>query len=357
MRRNRTYIIRWDMKHALFRLDSFERRFGHGISDERMRLMPYFSLHVHDMEDLLEGDSFYLISTKGVIMKGVVLSAPYHGYKGDSSELFADIYPEFAAHPDSENLLSLDEIKAAFPGIAEADGPLERKAAAALDSLFTEYRNRIIPISSDFSSAPLAISMHVRFPALSSKSPSIIEEVDYRRYLQSKPRITEGYQEYERGGVWHYRINIHNFRLLRSFFEIIRKLYGSSRLSITFGLWDEDYCVNDGLSADEAENYLEKEHRCIEENTLFNIQAKLLDGAPDEAVYIAPDKEMLVSTRDRDRMLDALSAIGIEMKADLLFMSQFITEESRSPEKAYSLVDRVADALPGTMYFGGDDEE
>ena len=357
MKKNRTYIIRWDKEPTLFKKESFEKRFGKGISDEREMLMPYFSLHVYDMSTLDEGDSFYLFDNRSLVMKGLILSKPYRGYKGDSDQYFADIYPEFACHPDSDNALTLSYLEESIPGILEKEGELEKADATALDEAFTEYRNRICPIDSDFSASPLAISSHVRFPALTKKNATIIEKVDYRRYLQCKSRITEGYTEYQAAGLTHFRINIHNFRLVRSFFAILKCLYGNSTLSILFGLSDEDYCENDGLTAEEAESYLEKERRSIEENTLFSLLARCQIGDPAECVYMTPEKEVLVSTGDAEKARMILKELEIEKKDNILFMSQFITEESMSLERSYKLVDDIADALPGTMYFGDDDEE
>ncbi len=357
MKRSRTYIIRWDKEPSLFKKESFEKRFGYGISDEREKLMPYFSLHVYDMSTLDEGDSFYLFDDKALVMKGLILSKPYRGYKGDSDQYFADIYPEFAAHPDSENHLMLSFLEGIIPGISEKEGELDKADAEALDEAFTEYRNKIVPIDSDFSSSPLAISPHVKFPALTKKNATIIEKVDYRRYLQSKSRITEGYIEYEAAGLTHFRINIHNFRLMRSFFAILKCLYGNSTLSILFGLSDEDFCENDGLQAEEAERYLEKEKRSMEENTLFSILARRQIGNPAECVYITPEKEVLVSAENGEKLRNMLKELEIYRKDNILFMSQFITAECSSLEKSYKLVDDVADALPGTMYFGDDEDE
>ncbi len=355
MRKSKTYIINWNEEPSLFTLNSFERRFGHGISDERTMLMPYFSLHVFSLSKMEEGDEFYLFDDKSLILKGLILSRPYKGYKGDSDEYFADIYPEFAIHPSSDQTLKIDAIKKELPTFSLAASLLDKKTAEALDAIFESYRDSIVPLDSDFSSTPLSLSSHVRFPAITSKSPTITEKVDYRRYLLSKSRIIEGYKHYSANGLDYFTINVHNFRLLKAFFAIAKALYQDSAITLSYGLQNEDYCMNEKLKAKDAEQYLESERKEIEENTYFNLMA--YSDSPRESVYITPDKTILLATGNKDTALEALESLAIKENETILFMSSFITEESKSIDKAYDLVEDVAEALPDTFYFGEEDDE
>lgn len=355
MRKSKTYIINWTEEPSLFTLSSFERRFGYGICDERTMLMPYFSLHVFSLSRLEEGDEFYLFDDRSLILKGLILSKPYKGYKGDSSEYFADIYPEFAIHPSSEKTLKIETIKNKIPSFSLDESLLDKKTAEALDELFVSYRDSIVPLDSDFSSTPLSLSSHVRFPAITSKNPTIIEKVDYRRYLLSKSRIIEGYKHYSENGLDYFTINVHNFRLLKAFFAIVKALYKDSTISLCYGLDNEDYCMNQNLKAEDAEEYLESERKEIEENTYFNLIA--FRESPRESVYITPDKTILLSTSNKDEATKALESLSIKKNESILFMSSFITEESKSLDKAYDLVEAVAEALPDTFYFGDDEDE
>lgn len=355
MRKSKTYIINWNDEPSLFTLNSFERRFGHGICDERTMLMPYFSLHVFSLSKLEEGDEFYLFDDKSLIIKGLILSKPYKGYKGDSEEYFADIYPEFAIHPSSDKRLKLDTIKEKIPAFDLNASLLDKKTAEALEELFVSYRDSIVPLDSDFSSTPLSLSSHVRFPAITSKNPTITEKVDYRRYLLSKSRITEGYRHYSANGLDYFTINVHNFRLLKTFFAIVKSLYKESEITLSYGLENEDYCMNQNLKAAAAEEYLEPERKEIEENTYFNLIA--FRESPRESVYITPDKTILLSTSNKAKAIEALESLSIKENDSILFMSSFITEESKSIEKAYDLVEDVAEALPDTFYFGDDEDD
>lgn len=355
MRKSKTYIINWTEEPSLFTLNSFERRFGYGICDERTMLMPYFSLHVFSLSKLEEGDEFYLFDDKSLILKGLILSKPYKGYKGDSDEYFADIYPEFAIHPSSDKTLKIERIKEEIPAFTLDESLLDKKTAEALDELFVSYRDSIVPLDSDFSSTPLSLSSHVRFPAINSKSPTIIERVDYRRYLLSKSRIIEGYKHYSTNELDYFTINVHNFRLLKAFFAIVKALYEKNTITLCYGLENVDYCMNEGLMAEDAEEYLECERKEIEENTYFNLIAFI--ESPKESVYITPEKTILLATSDKEKAIDALDALSIKEKDDILFMSSFITEESKNIDKAYNLVEDVASSLPDTIYLDDAEED
>lgn len=355
MRKSKTYIINWTEEPSLFTLSSFERRFGYGICDERTMLMPYFSLHVFSLSKLEEGDEFYLFDDNSLILKGLILSKPYNGYKGDSDEYFADIYPEFAIHPSSDKRLKIETIKEKIPSFSLNESLLDKKRAEALDELFVSYRDNIVPLDSDFSSTPLSLSSHVRFPAITSKSPTIIEKVDYRRYLLSKSRIIEGYKHYKANGIDYFTVNVHNFRLLKAFFAIAKALYQDSDISLCYGLENEDYCMNAPIKAKDAEEYLESERKEIEENTYFNLLA--FKDSPRESIYMTPDKTILLSTTDKEKAIEALEALSIKENDNILFMSSFITEESKSIDKAYDLIEDVAEELPDTIYIGDDSED
>ena len=353
MKKNKTYIINWNDEPSLFTLSSFERRFKREICDERSMLMPYFSLHVYSLSKLEEGDAFYLFDEKSLIMKGFILSKPYRGYKGDEEEYFADIYPEFAIHPSSEKTLKIDDIKANIPDFDMAESLMDKKTAESLEELFISYRDSIVPLDLDFSSTPLSLSSHVRFPAIASKNPTIIEMVDYRRYLLSKSRIVEGYKHYSANGLDYFSINVDNFRLLKAFFALVKAIYGDSAINLKYGLENVDYYENDDISAIDAESYLEENKKEAEENTYFNMLA--YQESESESIYITPEKTILIATSNKDSAINALSALSLEEKPDLLFMSNFITSESKSIEKAYLLIDKIADSIPDTFYLGEDE--